>query len=86
MKTFNDLEFKPRGYIYGGLFARINFDNGYGVSVITGFGSYTTDDCPYELAILKDDKLCYDSGIASEVIGYLKPQDVTEYMIKIQRL
>ena len=64
----------------------LEFDNGYGVSVICGFGAYGNNDKPYELAILKNGSLCYDTEITDDVIGYLTPDKVTEYMIRIQEL
>jgi len=40
MKTFKDLVFKDHG-IPGGKHARMDFENGYGVSVITGVYDYS---------------------------------------------
>ena len=86
MKTFNDLEFKPHSIGMGGVMSRIEFDNGYGASVVCTPFTYGGDKGLYELAVLKDDELCYDTPITSDVIGYLRPEDVTDVMEKIQKL
>jgi hypothetical protein len=85
MKEFKDLEFKNKKYM-DGQFAALEFDNGYGVSVICGFGAHGNNDTPYELAVLKDGNLCYDTKITNDVIGYLTPDDVTKYMKQVQEL
>ena len=48
--------------------------------------SYGGDKGLYELAIFKDGEICYDTPITDDVIGYLREQDVTEVMEKIQQL
>ena len=40
MKTFNDLQFKVRDI--GGVIARLNFDNGFSISVVAGEMAYCT--------------------------------------------
>ena len=87
MKTFKDSEFKdlvaPDGGI--GKRARMMFDNGYGVSVVRHSGSYGSDLGLYELAVIDTaGEIIYDTQIAKDVIGWLRPQDVTEVMEKIQ--
>lgn len=86
MKTFKDLEFKAKDIVVPGQMAKLEFDNGYGISVISGYGAYGSTVAPYELAVLKDGELCYDTEITSDVIGYLTADKVTEYMKQIQEL
>ena len=86
MKTFDDLVFHNKSDGLGGTQARLDFDNGYGVSVITGFGAYGGDKGLYELAVFKDNCLCYDTPITDDVIGHLSQLEVTEYMRKVQEL
>ena len=89
MKTFNDLQFKehPKGAVYGGIISRIIFDNGYGATVVQGPHSYGGSDGLYELAVVgKDDEICYDTPITSDVEGYLSEAQVTDLLIKIQQL
>ncbi len=89
MKTFNDLAFVNE-IMYGDLEwsrAYMIFDNGYGVSVVKGPYSYGGKLGLYELAVLDGDGyVCYDTPITSDVIGFLKPEDVSKYMIEIQEL
>lgn len=89
MITFKDLEFKKSPMIDIKQ-ALVFFDNGYGASVVTGFGAFGDKDCPYELAVLIGDKdqwdICYNTNITSDVLGYLSANDVTRYLLKIQRL
>jgi hypothetical protein len=87
MKTFKDLEFEPHAAGMGGVMSRIQFENGYGASVVKTDYSYGGDRGLYELAVLDSDgKLTYDTPITDDVIGYLRDIDVTDVMEKIQQL
>ena len=86
MKQFKDLEFK-RHPQKDGVISRITFDNGYGASVVKHEHSYGGDKGLYELAVLDNEgQICYDTTITNDVIGYLRPMDVTDVMEKIQQL
>ena len=88
MKQFKDIVFKPNpmGAEYG-IVSRTKFDNGYEVSVVKSQYSYGGDKGLYELAVLgKDGHITYDTPITNDVIGYLREQDVTDVMEKIQQL
>jgi hypothetical protein len=88
MKTFKDLEFEPHSAGIGGVMSRIQFDNGYGVSVVKTPYSYGGDRGLYELAVLDSDgRLHYDNPVANgDVVGYLREEDVTDAMRVIQKL
>lgn len=87
MKTFKDLQFKPHAAGMGGIMSRIEFDNGYGVSVVKTPYTYGGDNGLYELAVLDENgDLTYDTPITNDVIGYLRPEDVTDVMVKVQEL
>ncbi|MCK5015919.1 MAG: hypothetical protein KAS32_02515 [Candidatus Peribacteraceae bacterium] len=67
--------------------ALMYFDNGYGVSVISGWGAYSGDEGLYELAVMKKGKgITYDTPITSDVEGHLTEDDVTGLMIAVQCL
>jgi hypothetical protein len=87
MKTFKDIIFKtnPMGADFG-ITSRTEFDNGYEISVVKSPYTYGGDKGLYELAIFKDGEITYDTPITDDVIGYLRPEDVTDVMTKIQQL
>jgi hypothetical protein len=71
----------------GGVMSRIQFDNGYGASVVKSEYTYGGKDGLYELAVLDSDgNLTYATSVTDDVIGYLRPEDVTDVMAKIQQL
>jgi hypothetical protein len=87
MKTFKDLEFIEHPSHMGGVQSRIQFDNGYGASVVCTPYTYGGDKGLYELAVLDSEgHLTYATPVTNDVIGYLRPEDVTDVMKKIQQL
>jgi hypothetical protein len=87
MKTFKDLEFIPHSTGMGGVMSRIVFDNGYGASIVCTPHTYGGDKGLYEIAVLDTEgKLTYSTSVTDDVIGYLRPEDVTDVMEKIQQL
>ncbi len=83
MATFQDLQFEG-GY---GIRAVIQFDNGYGASVVRTEHSYGGKAGLYELAVLdKDGNICYNTPITDDVLGWLKEDDVTEALQRIEAL
>ena len=59
-----------------GLSYRVTYPNGYGVSIIKNPSSYGWEDDLWELAVLKDNELCYDTSITNDVCGYLTEDEV----------
>ena len=88
MKQFKDLEFTSLDTDFlSGKKSRIQFDNGYGASVVSHNFSYGGKQGLYEIAILDNEgDICYDTPITNDVIGHLTEEDVTEVLIKIQSL
>ena len=67
--------------------ARMHFDNGFGVSVVSHSYSYGGRDGLYEVAVLdSDDNLTYDTPVTNDVMGYLTEEDVTDVMKQVQEL
>jgi hypothetical protein len=85
MKTFKDLVFKTHPVFNNGTAAKLDFPNGYSVSVVTGDGAYQNEG-EYEVAVLKDNKLSYDTHITDDVLGWQSEDEVTEIMKQIQEL
>jgi hypothetical protein len=88
MKKFQDLPFFPMndGFMVGKQ-ARMTFENGYGVSVVSHTYSYGGKDGLFEIAVLdKDGNLTYDTPVTNDVIGYLTEEDVTDVLKQVQEL
>jgi hypothetical protein len=87
MKRFEDLVFSelPDGF---GVQSRIVFENGYGASVVKGPYTYGGKIGLYEVAVLDNggNNITYETPVTGDVIGYLRPEDVTDVMEKIQKL
>lgn len=62
------------------------FPNGYGASIITGEYAYSNEDAPYELAVLHNGKITYDTPLTGGVLGNLTEEEVNEYLLKIEAL
>jgi hypothetical protein len=84
MKTFKDLEFKPHSI--SGIQATMNFDNKYGVSVVCGSMFYSNGIDTYELGVLYEGSLTYNTYITDDVLGGLSSNEVTNIMVKVQNL
>ena len=98
IKTFNDLEFEMHPILLdvksfdiistfaGSKHAIMEFENGYGVSVIFGEQFYSNGIDTYEVAVLKDGFICYKTYITDNVVAYQTENEVTEIMRKVQEL
>lgn len=94
MKTFNDLKWEDKSSEYLGRerwHAVMFFPNGWGVSVIKGFGVYGDAQQPYELAVLGGTEesydLHYDNPVAKgDVIGYQAATEINDLMQQVQAL
>jgi hypothetical protein len=85
-KSFNDLDFISDSDM-DGVYTRMMFPNGYGVSVVRHKFSYGGPQGFYELAVLdKNGNLTYDTKVTNDVVGHLDVDDVTKYMILVQGL
>jgi len=100
-KTFKDIKFEKHP-VGDGVAGKLFFDNGYGISVIqfkmpdfngkkgSGYGSYTSNDSEYEVAVLIGDEndwdLCYTTEIGDDVIGHQIESEVDYIMYQIQEL
>ena len=89
MKKFQDLEFEQinDAPFMIGKQARMTFENGYGVSVVSHTYSYGGKNGLFEIGVLdKDGSLTYDTPVTNDVIGYLTEEDVTDVMKQVQEL
>jgi len=84
---FSDLDFREHPVVPGGKHARMDFPNGYGVSVVTGGTFFYIDPRhPYELAVMYKGKLDYKTPVTDDVIGHMTKQSVTKSMQKVAKL
>lgn len=83
---FSDLKFQPKFMGFPGIQAVVHFSNGYGASVVKGPHTYGGLEGFYELAVLHDGELCYDSGLTEDVFGWLTPSEVSDLLEKIEAL
>ena len=89
MKTFDDLNFEQINDtpFMVGKKARMSFDNGYGVSVVSHTYSYGGKRGLYEVAVLgSDGDLTYETPVTNDVIGYLSEKGVSDVMKQVQEL
>jgi hypothetical protein len=89
MITFNDLNFEEVPSFRGRpkMRAQIEFDNGYGASVITEVDEdEDMDDAYYELAVLQNGTITTDTPITNDVLSSLSKDEVTEYLKEIENL
>ena len=93
LKTFNDLKFIDRseflqldGEKVVAEQAIMEFENGYGVSVLFGSLYYSNGINSYELGVLYKGGLTYNAPITDDVLSYISADQVTEAMIAVQNL
>ena len=72
--------------LYDGVKMEYEFMNGYGASVVRHQYSYGNKDGLWELAVLKDGSITYDTEISDDVVGYLSWEDVEKILSKIKDL
>lgn len=75
----------------GGVQKLYRYKNNYGASVVRHPFSYGNEEGLWELAVIKwndDDtwKLCYDTPITNDVLGYLTENDVKRHLKQIKKL
>jgi hypothetical protein len=86
MTTFEDLKFEQWPDM-GGIFCRIQFENGFGASIVKHKYSYGGEKGLYELAVIDSEgQLTYETTITDDVLGYLSEEDVTKLLEQIQKL
>jgi hypothetical protein len=90
-----DLEIQERYMIYvedcdilfDGIHVELHFPNNYGASIINHKNSYGESRNLYELAVIikKENEwpLCYDTEIASDVLGWLTSEEIQKVLDQI---
>ena len=70
----------------GGVKKSFEFENGYGASLVCCPGSYGYEEGLWELAVIKNGDICYDTPITDDVIGNLNDPEADEILERIARL
>jgi len=83
MERFNALKFEPHPNHGFGVQAKMQFPNGYTASVIRGRCSYGGDDGLYELAVMHDGELIYDTPVTSDVEGFCSEERIDNLLGQI---
>lgn len=71
---------------YFGLRYEFLFKNGYGAYVVKNMFSYGNTRDLFQLAVLKDGNVCYETEITDDVIGYLTNRQVLRILKRIKEL
>jgi hypothetical protein len=79
---FSDLEFNTHP-IGDGIQALVSFPNSFGASIVKASFSYGGDEGLYELAVLKNDCICYDTPITKNVVGNCTENDIENLLEQI---
>jgi hypothetical protein len=65
----------------------VQFQNGYGASIVKGEHTYGGRDGLYEIAVFgKDGQISYSTPITDDVLGYLTEEDVEKTLTDIKNL
>jgi len=83
----NNFKILPNNPLNGGIQYKANFANGYGASIVQHSFSYGNESGLWELAVIgKNGKLCYDTPITNDVLGYLTEEEVNTTLDAIEAL
>ncbi len=64
----------------------VEFSNGYAASIVSNDMSYGSDRGLFEIAILYNNNIVYDTGLTEDVIGFLDFQEVADTLKQIEQL
>ena len=85
MDLFKSLEWKE-SKVPKGIYATMEFDNGFTASVIRNEMSYGNRQGLYELAVLKDGHVTTDTDITDDVEGWLGEKDVDRTLYAMSKM
>lgn len=83
---FGVVGFFGLGALQGGPMWKFTFRNGYTASVVKHCGSYGSEQDLWEIAVMRDGELCYDTPITNDVLGYQSESDVMDICKQIAEL
>jgi hypothetical protein len=62
------------------------FDNGYSASVVSNAMTYGGNEGLFEVAVMKDGKIVYDTPVTNDVVGWLDFAGVANILAEIKAL
>jgi hypothetical protein len=65
--------------------AYVDFDNGFYVSILNSIHSHGAID-EYEIAILDENGICYDTPLTNDVVGHLDKKGVEKWLKDVSEL
>ena len=80
-----DLDFAAH-WMGSGQQAIVWFENGYGASIVTGPLFYSSPSSPYEIAVLNENGITYNTPITGDVCGYLTEDEANDVLAQIEAL
>ena len=84
---FKDLNFNPHPNNLGGIQAVVQFENGFGASIVQTPFTYGGNEGLYELAVFgKNGQITYETSITDDVLGYLSEDEVSKILKQIKQL
>ena len=72
--------------LYESIAGRYSFDNGYTASVVCHPGTYGYEQGLFELAVIHEGEICYNTPLTDNVIGYLSDEEVSDLLDEIALL
>lgn len=79
------LDWQPHSAGLGGERAVVKFDNGFAASCLRG-GPFYTSRGTYEIAVMDENDLRYDTPITDDVLGYLSEKKANKALLDISNL
>lgn len=83
--TISELTWVAHNSGLGGEQAKVAFPNGYGASVLRG-GQFYTSGGTYEIAVMHNGDITYETPLTSDVLGYLGEAEANDALAAIEAL
>tara|TARA_R110002167_G_scaffold25346_13_gene88140 strand:- start:551 stop:838 length:288 start_codon:yes stop_codon:yes gene_type:complete len=64
----------------------VNFTNGYQASIVSHEFSYGGGDGLFEIAVMHNNQIVYDTPVTNDVLGHLDEEDVLRHLNEIHAL
>lgn len=82
---YDDVDWQPHPNM-AGIRGTVHFANGYSASIVRGAFSYGGDKGLWEIAVLANGGLVYDTPVTDDVLGYLTDAQAIKALDDIKAL